>query len=123
MLDIPAGVSSLHVYVYGKNELIFKNTEPDIQFVYFDGDSTLTVTEDFLIGLNNLRLILMSGMAINGFPMFNSTSLTDVDISDLKLPSLITIDSSMLNLPQLTFLRPTSNIEWYKFAVMHLKTR
>ncbi|KAI6658140.1 Tyrosine kinase receptor Cad96Ca [Oopsacas minuta] len=58
----------------------------------------------------------MSGMTINGFPMFNSTGLTNVDISGLKLPSLITIDSSMLNLPQLTFLRLTSNIEWYKFA-------
>ena len=113
-LDIAENITEFSLYVSGINSIDFIKTHTDLEYLRFSG-SGLYCPYDFLKYFPNLRTLELVSVRFDRFPIFNSTSLTELYLYYLTLPNIVTIQPSMLFLPNLYYilLRQTEDTQWY----------
>ena len=93
-----------------KNEIVFNNTQPSVTGLFIATVLSINASQTFLDSFPNLY----NG---DGFPLFYS-NIEEIRLNNLMLPSVVTIQSSIFNLPGLTELdlAQSADEEWFRLA-------
>ena len=112
-LDIADNITEFRLYVSGINSIDFIKTHTRLEYLTISG--SFFCPYDLLNYFPNLRTLRLFFFRFDRFPLFNSTSLTELYLYDLTLPNIVTIQPSMLFLPNLysTDLRQREDAQWY----------
>ena len=112
-LDIAENITTFTLRIYGINSIDFIKTHTHLDFLRIYGSGYCPY--DFLNYFPNLRYLRLFYYRFDRFPLFNSTSLIQLYVYDLKLPNIVTIQPSMLIAPNLYFilLDQTEDAQWY----------
>ena len=113
-LDIAEDITKFRLYVSGINSIDFIKTHTHLDYLCFSG-SGLYCPYDFLKYFPNLKTLDLYYIRLDRFPVFNSTGLTELNLYSLTLPNIVTIQPSMLILPNLylIYLYQTEDAQWY----------
>ena len=103
-LDIAENIADFSLGVSGISSIDFINTRTDLDFLDLHG-SSLYCPYDVLNYFPNLRTLRLFHVTFGRFPLFNSTSLTELFLIYLTLPNVVIIQPSMLFLPNLEYIR------------------
>ena len=114
-LDISENITKFRLYVPGINSIDFINTHTHLEYLYISGYGSLYCPYNFLKYFPNLRTLNLYSVRFDRFPLFNSTSLTTLNLVYLKLPNIVTIQPSMLIAPNLYYIRlyQREDAQWY----------
>ena len=115
-LDIAENIgTTFSLYVFGINAIDFIKTHTHFEYLYIYGYGSLYCPYDFLKYFPTVRTLRLYYMRFDRFPIFNSTSLTELYLDYLTLPNVATIQPSMLFLPNLDYIRlsQTEDAQWY----------
>lgn len=117
-LDIGPGVIVLSLIINGiDNEITFTSSQPNITRVSITSRGSVNLSQTILNSFPNLELFDISFIRMDGFPLFYS-DLKYLRMDSLMLPSVVTIQSSNLDLPgliELSLLQATGD-EWFRLA-------
>ena len=119
-LDIAENITTFSLFVPGINlilsiDLINTNTHLDVLYIYGYGSGSLYCPYDILNYFPNLRILILSYIRFDRFPLFNSTGLAKLYLHYLTLPNVATIQPSMLILPNMDYIElfQTEDAQWY----------
>ena len=99
-LDISENITKFQLYVFGINSIDFISPHTQLESLEVYGSGSLYCPYDFLKFFPNLRNLKVQRMKFDCFPLFNSTSLTHLELVALTLPNMV-IQPSLLILPNL----------------------
>ena len=113
-LDIAENITTFSLYVSGINSIDFIKTHSHLDYLLISG-SGLYCPYDLLNYFPNLRTLRLYSVRLDSFPIFNSTSLTGLYLYYLTLPNIVTIQHSVLFLPNLYYIElyQTEDAQWY----------
>ena len=113
-LDIAENITRLRLFVSGINSIDLIKTHTHIDYLTIYG--SVYCPYDFLNYFPAVRTLRLNYVRFDRFPLFNSTSLTGLQIFHLTLPNIVTIQLSMLIAPNLYSigLRQTEDAQWYQ---------
>ena len=117
-LDVGPGVTALTLGIEGdNNEIVFNNTQPDITRIYIYSPVSINASQTILSNFPNLVRAAFNYVRMDGFPLFYS-NLRALRLDILSLPSVVTIQPSIINLPGLTelVLVQSADEEWFRLA-------
>ena len=114
-LDIAEDITEFSLYVPGINSIDFIKTHTLLDYLYIHGFGSLYSPYDLINYFPNLRNLRLYSVRFDRFPLFNSTSLIQLNLTYLTIPNIVTIQPSMLFLPNLYYivLRQTEDAQWY----------
>ena len=114
-LDIDETITTLSLSLLGINSIDFIKTHTDLETLDIYAYGSIYCPYNFLKYFPNLRILALHSVRFHRIPIFNSTSLTRLYIYFLKLPNIVTIQPSMLILPNLFYiiLYQTEDTQWY----------
>ena len=119
-LDVGPGVIELTLNIIGDyNEIVFSNTQPNVISLFSHTTLSINVSQTILSNFPNLVRPNFDNVRMYGFPLFYS-NIENLRISNLMLPSVVTIQSSIFNLPGLTWLdlAQSADEEWFRSAMI-----
>ena len=117
-LDVGPGVILISLSIEGdNNEIAFNNTQPDVIRVRIYSPVSINASQTILSNFPNLVRADLNYVRMDGFPLFYS-NLEEMRLNNLTLPSVVTIQSSIFNLPGLTELdlAQSADEEWFRLA-------
>ena len=100
ILEIAEDITIFSFIVYGINSVDFISTHAQLQQLSLNGGNPLYCPYDFLKYFPSLTFLTMFNVGFDRIH-FNSTSLTRLNLNYLTLPNVVTIQPSMLILPNL----------------------
>ena len=100
-LDIAENITLFNFRVSGINSVNFINTHRQIGRLYLYGSDRINYPFDFLNYFPSLTYLLVRNAGFDRFPYFNTTGITNLNLYSLILPNIVTIQPSMLILPNL----------------------
>ena len=114
-LDIAKNITDFSLYIYGINSIDFIKTHTHFEYLLIYGSGSLYSPYDFLNYFPNLRILSLHYIRFDSFPLFNSTSLIHLNLIYPTLPNIVTIQPSMLFLPNLYYINfyQTDYAQWY----------
>ena len=114
-LDIAENIATFSLYIFGINSIDFIKTHTDLDYLLIYGFGSLFCPYDFIKYFPTVRTIALYYVRFDRFPLFNSTSLIQLNLVYLTLPNVVTIQPSMLFLPNLYYieLRQTEVAQYF----------
>ena len=114
-LDIAENIYAFRLYVSGINSIDFIKTHTRLDYLRIYGFGSLYCPYDFLKYFPTVRSLTLYYIGFDRFPLFNSTSLTFIHLRYLTLPNIVTIQPSMLIVPNLYYIElyQTEDTQWY----------
>ena len=114
-LDIATNITEFRLYISGINFVDFINTQTQIEILYLQGFEIIYCPYDLLNHFPSVTYLEMHFVAFDGFPYFNHTSLTQLNMYYLTLPYRVTTQPSMLILPSLISLQMAQleDAQWF----------
>ena len=101
-LDIAENITDFSLYIPGINSIDFIKTHTHL--VYLGISGSLYCPYDILKYFPTVRTLALYSVRFDRFPLFDSTSLIQLNLVYLKLPTIVTIQPSMLFLPNLYYI-------------------
>ena len=113
-LDIAETITKFRLYVSGINFIDFIKTHTHLEYLRFSGSGN-NCPYDFLNYFPTVRTLELYYIILDRYPIFNSTSLTELYLYFLTLPNIATIQPSMLIAPNLYSIElyQTEDAQWY----------
>ena len=116
-LDIAEGITRFLLYVYNTISIEFNKTQIDIRSLRLSAYNPAVIycPYDFLNYFPSVTYLYILNAVFDRFPYLNSTSLTHLKLYYLTLPNVVTIQPSMLILPNLARLvwSQFEDAQWY----------
>ena len=112
-LDIAENITRFILYISGINSIDFIKTHTHLEYLVISGN--LYCPYDLLNYFPNLRTLALYSVRFDRFPLFDSTSLIQLNLVRLTLPNIVTIQPSILFLPNLDIieLSQREDTQWY----------